>query len=75
MQIFDILRHFQTKPIYINFIKLPIMRKNIKSLCINALKKKTYIAPDIEVIEIEIEQNILSNGSTRDLPGFAPSDW
>ncbi len=51
------------------------MRKNIKSLCINALKKKTYIAPDIEVIEIEIEQNILSNGSTRDLPGFAPSDW
>lgn len=34
------------------------MRKENKRL-----EKETYIAPDIEVVEIEIEQNILSDTS------------
>ncbi|HHV86124.1 MAG TPA: hypothetical protein GXX42_10005 [Petrimonas sp.] len=29
----------------------------------------TYIAPDIEVIDIEIEQSFLQSGSTGDMPG------
>lgn len=29
----------------------------------------TYIAPDIEIIDIEIEQSFLQTGSTPDLPG------
>lgn len=28
-----------------------------------------YIPPDIEVVEIKIEQNILANASTLDMPG------
>lgn len=28
-----------------------------------SLKKKTYISPDINVVEIEIEQNILADAS------------
>lgn len=31
----------------------------------------SYMAPDFEVVEIEIEQNILA-GSTQDMPG---QDW
>lgn len=29
----------------------------------NSTEKEAYIAPDIEVVEIETEQNILSSGS------------
>lgn len=41
------------------------------------LEKKTYIAPKIEVVEIEIEQNILLSGSggPSSLPGMPGSDW
>lgn len=40
----------------------------------DSLEKKTYIAPDIEVVEIEVEQNILQAGSgtINDMPG---EDW
>ena len=37
-----------------------------------SLEKETYISPDIEVVEIEIEQNILAGGSIGDMPG---EDW
>ena len=49
------------------------MEKKIKSL-----EKETYISPDIEVVEIEIEQNILAGGSgsgTGDLPGMPGEPW
>lgn len=50
------------------------MKNEIKNL-----EKKTYIAPDIEVVEIQIEQNILTNGSGggAGLSGtdFDPVDW
>lgn len=36
------------------------------------VEKEVYISPDIEVVEIEIEQNILASGSTLDMPG---EDW
>lgn len=41
------------------------MEKEFKSL-----EKETYISPDIEVMNIETEQNILANGSgdTLDMP-------
>lgn len=32
-------------------------------------ERETYISPDIEVVEIKIEQNILASGSTLDMPG------
>ena len=35
---------------------------------------KKYIAPDIEIVEIEIEQNILASGS-GDLPGMPGGPW
>ena len=38
----------------------------------NSIKKEAYIAPDIEVVEIEIEQSILAGGSIGDMPG---EDW
>lgn len=34
--------------------------------------KESYISPDIKVVEIEDEQNILANGSVQDMPG---EDW
>lgn len=34
------------------------MEKEIKTL-----KKETYISPDIEVVDVETEQNILASGS------------
>ena len=40
----------------------------------NQLEKETYIAPDIEVVQIEMEQNILASGS-GDLPGMGGEDW
>ena len=45
------------------------MKKEIKST-----KKETYIAPDIAVVEIEIEQSILqaTSGNVPDMPG---GDW
>ena len=36
----------------------------------DSLKKKTYIAPDVEVVEIQIEQSILQVGS----PGGPTND-
>ena len=38
------------------------------------LEKDTYIKPDIEVVEIEIEQNLLAGGS-GELPGIGAEDW
>ena len=37
-------------------------------------EKETYITPDIDVVDIEIEQNILQEGS-GDAPDFAPEYW
>ena len=37
------------------------------------LEKKTYIAPKIEVVEIEIEQNIFVGSG--DLPGMPGEPW
>ena len=36
---------------------------------IKLVEKETYITPDIEVVDIEIEQNILQNSSNNDMPG------
>ena len=36
------------------------------------LNKEPYITPDIKVVEVEIEQNILAGGSAPDMPG---TDW
>lgn len=38
------------------------------------LEKEVYISPEIEVVEIEIEQNILQAGS-GDIPGLPGEDW
>lgn len=41
-----------------------------------SVEKKTYMAPDIEVVVIEIEQNILNGGSgDGKLPGMPGSPW
>lgn len=48
------------------------MEKEIKTV-----QKEAYITPDIEVVEIEIEQNILQSSSTQstnDIDASA-SDW
>ena len=37
------------------------------------LEKKAYIAPKIEVVEIEIEQNIFAGSG--DLPDMSGEDW
>ncbi len=40
------------------------------------IEKETYIAPDIEVMEVEIEQSILADASGGgDLPGFGGEPW
>ena len=44
-----------------------MMEKELKTV-----EKKVYISPDIEVVEIEIEQNILAGGSAPDMDG---EDW
>ena len=42
----------------------------------NKNRKEKYIAPNIDVVEIRIEQNILSSTSgLGDLPGLPGSDW
>lgn len=46
-----------------------MMEKELKTV-----EKKVYISPDIEVVEIEIEQNILQAGS-GDLPGLPGENW
>ena len=49
------------------------MDKQIKSQ-----EKETYISPDIEIVEIETEQNILQNGSMGgdgDTPNLPPKYW
>lgn len=35
-------------------------------------EKEIYISPNIEIVEIKTEQNILASGSTLDMPG---EDW
>ena len=45
-----------------------------KSNKLASLPKKKYIAPDVEVIEIEIEQNIFA-GSNNGIPGFGGEGW
>ena len=44
------------------------MEKEFKSI-----ERETYIAPDIEVVEIEIEQNIFAGSGN--LPGMGAEDW
>ena len=47
---------------------------NKKSILLE--KKKTYIPPDIVVVQIEIEQSILQGGSgDRDLPNMPGIPW
>jgi len=41
---------------------------------IKSLEKEIYISPDIEIIDIDSEQNILSGGS-GDIPGMGGEDW
>ena len=38
------------------------------------LRKENYISPDIEVVNIETEQNILQAGSNN-LPDMPGEDW
>lgn len=45
------------------------MEKDFKSL-----EKKTYISPDIEVMDIVNEQNILAGGS-GEAPSMPPEYW
>jgi hypothetical protein len=35
-------------------------------------ENETYISPDITIVDIQTEQNILASASTLDLPG---EDW
>ena len=35
-------------------------------------EKETYITPDIEIVGVQIEQNILGDGSAPDMEG---EDW
>ena len=37
-------------------------------------KKEAYIAPDIKVVKIEMEQNIFA-GSNGNLPGMGAENW
>ena len=47
------------------------MEKAIKSQ-----EKETYITPDIVILDIETEQNILASGSGNgDAPKFDPIIW
>ena len=46
------------------------MKKEFKST-----EKETYISPDIEIVDIEIEQNILAGGSSGDVPDMPGEDW
>ena len=47
------------------------MKKEFKSQ-----EKETYISPDIVIMEIETEQNILASGSGNgDAPKFDPIIW
>ena len=39
----------------------------------DSLKKKTYISPDIAVVEIKVEQNIFAGSG--DLPSLPGEDW
>ena len=34
--------------------------------------KETYISPDIKILDVELEQNILASGSVPDMGG---EDW
>lgn len=38
------------------------------------MKRKMYVSPDIKIVEIITEQNILSSGS-GDLPGMPAEPW
>lgn len=39
-----------------------------------SFKKETYISPDIEIVEIETEQNILASGSGN-VPNMPGEPW
>lgn len=41
---------------------------------ITSLEKETYFAPDIEVVDIETEQNILGD-SSGESPNMPPVYW
>ena len=40
----------------------------------SSVKAETYTAPNIEIIDIELEQNILQGGSS-DLPSMPGEGW
>lgn len=42
---------------------------------INSKEKETYIAPDIEVVEIEMEQNLFAGSGDGATPNMAPIIW
>lgn len=51
-------------------------KKQTKSDKAVSLQSTNYIAPNIEVVEIKIEQNILTSGSgDGSLPGMPGSNW
>ncbi len=41
---------------------------------IKIIEKDAYISPNIEVVEIEVEQCILAGGSGN-IPGLSPEEW
>ena len=45
------------------------MEKEIRSS-----EEETYISPDLEIVDIDINENILQEGS-GDAPDFAPEQW
>lgn len=55
------------------FIKIKTHSMESKS---KILEKEVYICPDIDVLIIETEQNVLSGGSGNgDLDSMGGSDW
>ena len=61
--------------IYGNTIYLIIKNSFLWKKEIKSKEKETYISPDIEVVNIEIEQNILAVGSSGDLEGMPGEIW
>lgn len=58
-----------------NLTHLIIKNQNFMKKGIKSTEKECYISPDIEVLNIETEQNILASGSSGDLPGMPGEDW
>ncbi len=60
----------------VSFLNQKSMKKEenkIKSVKVVSQKREEYLAPHIEVVEIEIEQNLFAGSG--DLPGLPGEDW